>query len=187
MDPLKVGEYMANKKAYLNGNMVDNEMDLSTIDNTVLIKHAMNIFDSPAPDLSKPEQVKNAIDNYFNSCIEKNIRPGNLGLYAALDLDKRQVFELVNGRIKLGASLQSIELIKKAIKALSLYRELLGSTNKLSAPVLIFWQKNYDGLTDEQKIEIAMNNNMQPEMTTDEIRQQIENDIPIDTDYREIE
>lgn len=156
-------------------------------ENKVLCQYALDIFNSSEPDLQDPVQVSKAINDYFNNCIEKGLRPGNLGLYASLGLNKSEVYDIIHGRIKSKASPPVIQLIEKAIKMLSSYRELLGSQGKLNPATLIFWQKNFDNLTDVQQIELNANTTNQPEMSTDEIRKQIENDIPIDTDYREIE
>ena len=166
--------------------MANNEpMDLE--ENKIYCEYALNIFNSNSPDLHKPDDVKRCIDNYFNYCITNDLRPGNLGLYAALGIDKKKAYDLIHGLTPKQASPLSVELIKKAKLALSGYRELLGSQGKLNPATLIFWQKNFDNLTDVQQIELNANTANQPEMTTDEIRKQIENDIPIDTEYREIE
>ncbi len=165
--------------------MIDNSnMDIE--ENTKVIQYALDIFNSDIPDLSDSKQVEYAINNYFTNCINKGLRPGNLGLYASLGLDKRQVFELIHGRITKGASVDSIELIKKACKTLSSIREMLGSQGKLNPATLIFWQKNFDGLEDVQRIDIDANTQPKPEKSTEEIKKELVDNLPIESDYKEL-
>ena len=155
--------------------------------NKTMIECVLENFNSSKPDLHKPDEVEKAINGYFNNCISKGLKPGNLGLYNALDLTKTEVSDLLHGRNPLKASVESIRLIKKACKAMSEYREMLGSQNKLPVPTLIFWQKNYDGLEDVQRMEIAADNTPKADLSPDEIKAQIEQDIPLDVDYNEID
>lgn len=188
MDPLKVGDYMSRGNADLyKSSPITGNIEIDREENALLVKHCLDVYHMKEPDLSSPEETQKAIDYYFESCLSKGLRPGNMGLYAALGLDRREALNLIQGRIKKNVSPLSLAHIKKACKAISLYRELLGSQGKLNPATLIFWQKNFDGLEDVQKLDVAAINTPEPEMSTDEIRKQIENDIPIDTEYREIE
>lgn len=150
--------------------------DISDIENEILIEHCLDVFHNNEPDLSKPYEVKQCIDNYFQSCIEKNIRPGNMGLYASLGLEKREVQHLLDGTQRKNATPESIAHIKRACKAISLYREALGSAGKLNPATLIFWQKNYDGLEDVQRVDVAPVNTL----TADKTPEQIASEIPVD-------
>lgn len=157
--------------------MVDNSpVDID--ENRNMIECVLDTFNSQLPDLHNEQEVKEAITGYFNSCIKRGLRPGNMGLYTALGMTKREVFELVNGKTPGKASVASIEHIKKAQRALSNFREILGNANKLSAPVLIFWQKNFDGLEDIQRVDVAPVNTL----TADKTPEQIASEIPVDTE-----
>lgn len=165
-----------NKLAYMNSPICDNT-PVDYDDNKNMIELCMDVFNYPVPDLSKPEQVESAINAYFSNCINRGLRPGNMGLYGVLNLTTRQVTELLSGKIKLNANPLTIEYIKKAQKMLSTFRETLGSQGKLNPATLIFWQKNFDGLTDVQQIDLNPVINPQ-QKTVDEIEQEIVNDIP---------
>ena len=175
-----------NSKAYLNNPIYDNS-DTTEEENAILCQYALDVFNSKEPDLSNPDEVKKAIDNYFGNCISKGLRPGNLGLYAVLGLDRRQVFEMVNGRITKGANRKSIEHLKKAQKAMSAYRESLGAQGKLNPATLIFWQKNFDGLEDVQRVELDANAAPKAENSPEDIARMIETDVPIDAEYQEVQ
>ena len=174
-----------NSKGYLNGPFVDNT-EIDTDENALLVQYALDIFNAKRPDLSKPEEVEKAINDYFQSCINKGLRPGNLGLYSCLGINKKQAFDLLNGYTKLGANCKSIELLKKACEAIRSFREILGSQGKLSPPVLIFWQKNFDGLEDVQRLDVTANTQENADLSPDEIANKIETDVPIDTPFETV-
>lgn len=166
-----------NKLAYLNSPMTDNS-PIDFDDNAKMIQCVIDNFDRPLPDLSNAKEVEKAIKDYFNTCLSKGLRPGNLGLYAALGLDKRQVNDMLNGRIRLNASPQTIGLLKKACAHLTEFREMLGSSGKLNPAVLIFWQKNFDNLSDIQQIDLNPVS-MTATKTPEEIAAEID-EIPTD-------
>ena len=164
----------------------DNGVLLSKEENAAMCEYALNIFHAPKVDLHDPEQVSAAIDGYFKSCVNNGLRPGNLGLYAVLGLSKQDVSDAIRGTNKSKVSPACVDIIKKAKVALSTYREMLGSTGKINPVTLIFWQKNYDGLEDRQTMEITPKQGQEPELSPEEVRQQLEQDIPIDGDFEEI-
>ena len=55
---------------------------------------------------------------------------------------------------------------------------MLGSSGKLNPAVLIFWQKNFDNLSDVQQIDLNPMN-IQPNKTPEEIAAEID-EIPTD-------
>lgn len=134
----------------------------------------------PPVNLHDPEEVKQAIVNYLLDCEQSGKRPGNMGLYRALDMSRQDVNDVLRGKNKSKASLECIDIIKKALAMLSEYREQLGAQGKLNPVTLLFWQKNYDSLTDVQHVELAAKSVMDPQLSPDEIQKQIEKDIPID-------
>ena len=154
-------------------------------DNSRFVRYALANFLSTPPDLHNPEEVHGAIVNYFQSCDQNGVRPGNLGLYAALGMSKQDVHDVITGRNKSKATPAVVDLVKKARQAMSLYRESLASEGKINPVTYIFMAKNYDGLTDTQQIEVSAAQNQEARLSPEEIARQIEKDIPIDGDYTE--
>ena len=126
-------------------------------ENNRLVSMALRVFDYDPIDLRDEVQVRARITDYFSECMRLGLRPGNMGLYSALGLSRQQVHNIITrgdrGKISPGSS----DMIKKAIRAMSTYRELLGSSGKLNPVTLIFWQKNYDGLQDNSSLELSTN------------------------------
>ena len=142
-------------------------------------------LEKPPIDLHNPEQVKQAIIDYFIDCEEHGKRPANMGLYRALNLTRQDVNNVITGKSKSKLSPICIDMLKKALQLLAEYREQLGAQGKLNPVTLLFWQKNYDGLEDYNKLEISASHSNEASLSPDEIQKQIESDIPIDVPYKE--
>ena len=140
----------------------------------------------PPIDLKDPEQVKQAIYNYLLDCEQAGKRPGNMGLYRALDMTRQDINNIFNGKLKNKVSPACMDIIKKALSMLSEYREQLAIQGKLNPVTLIFWQKNFDGLRDQTEIQLSADTSPAAALSPDEIQARIEKDIPVDTDYKEL-
>lgn len=150
-----------------------------------LTRHALELFQATPPDLHNAEEVEAAIYAYFQSCDRHGVRPANLGLYAALGLSKQDVSNVLTGKSKSKVSPEVIDLLKKAKRILSTYRESLAMTGKVNPVTAIFWSKNFDGMEDQSRIEVTAQQGPAATMTPEEIARQIEKDIPIDADYQD--
>ena len=89
------------------------------------------------------------------------------------------------GKSKSKLTPDCIDILKKALQLLAEYREQLGAQGKLNPVTLIFWQKNYDALEDSARLELTASNDERAR-TPEEIAKQIEQDIPIDSTYKEL-
>ena len=134
----------------------------------------------PPVDLHNTESVKQAIIDYLLDCEASGKRPMNMGLYRALGMSRQDMNNILTGKSKSKASLECIDIIQKALNMLAEYREQLGAQGKLNPVTLIFWQKNYDKLTDVQQVELTAKQAQEASLSPDEIQKQLEKDIPID-------
>lgn len=151
-------------------------------------KHAREIFEQSEkrPDLHDAEQVKAAVIAYFEQCEKNGIRPGNLGLYAVLGMSKQDVSDVIRGENRSKASPAAVDVIKNAKLAMSVYRETLASSGRINPATYIFMAKNFDQMSDVQQIEIGPSQGQQAQLSPEQIQKQIEQDIPVDVDGREI-
>ena len=152
---------------------------------SALTSFILDVYQAPPPDLHDPEQVQKAILGYFNTCQKHNKRPGNLGLYAALGMSRQDYNNAVTGKSKRKVSPECIDIIKRAARAIGVYREGLALEGKINPVTYIFMGKNYDNLTDTQQIEVTAQAGPAAQLAPEEIARQIEKDIPIDADFRE--
>lgn len=168
-----------------NNFLGDNAISATPEELREFTRHALELFEATPPDLHNPVEVKQAITDYFLSCDRHGVRPANLGLYAALGMSKQDVSNVLTGKSKSKVSPECIDIIKKAKLTLSTYRESLAMSGKVNPVTAIFWSKNFDGMQDTQQIEVTAQPGAAATMTPEEIARQIEQDIPIDGDYKE--
>lgn len=139
-----------------------------------IARDALDIYLLPPIDTNDPDQLKERFIEYVEMCIERGMRPGNMGLYSAWGIDRKTLYRQVANDPGSPRSL----IIKKCTDILSNIREQLMATGKINPVTGIFWQKNFDGLKDQQDVIITPNKTLEAEKTPD----QIEQDIPIDVD-----
>ena len=180
---IKGALFMENEKIYHNNHL--QKTTATKADISRLSKHALALFEMKTPDLHDPEQVYETIKNYFIDCDVRHIRPGNMGLYAVLGITRQDYNNMCNGKLKSKISPVCMDIVKKAVRAISAYREDLASEGKLHPTTYIFMAKNYDQMEDYTKIELSADTGSAANLTPEQVQKQIEQDIPIDTDYTE--
>lgn len=144
--------------------------------------HALEIALWDEIDTKDPEQLRDRTLKYLQYCIDNNIKPGNLGLYNAWGMTKEEVS---NVRRREPSSLRC-SVIKKSCQIMSQIREQLMADRKVDTATGIFWQKNYDGLKDQQEVVIEPRNQIEADKTPEEVQQMLADDIPIDVDDNEV-
>ena len=65
---------------------------------------------------------------------------------------------------------------------MSSIREQLAASGKLNPVTAIFWQKNFDGLKDQQEVIVEPRKQIE---TPEEVQKMLEDDIPIDVECSE--
>lgn len=154
--------------------------------NSRLIKAALTTINWKSIDLHDINAVKGRIDEYFNMCDSLQLRPSNLGFYAALGLSRQDIDNIITGKSKSKVNPACIDMIQKARVAISSYREQLAMAGKVSPPIAIFWAKNFDGMQDITTVQVAADTSGPVTITADEARAALE-DMPIDVEYSEKE
>lgn len=159
--------------------------DLPPEDLRNLTQAALAVFlrSSNPPDLHNVEETKAAVIGYFNTCIEKGLRPGNLGLYAALGLSRQDYNNIVTGKSKRRATPECIDVLKNATRAIGSYRESLALEGKIHPTTYIFMGKNYDQMEDATRLEVSADTGNAARLTPEQVARQIERDIPIDVEF----
>lgn len=184
---------MPNKKGNTNNSPIigDGGILATTSEINALTRNMRENFlkdiSRPKIDLHNVDEVKQAIMDYLIDCEQSGKRPANMGLYRALDLTRQDVSNILGGKVKNKVSPECLDILQKALSMLSEYREQLAIKGKLNPVTLIFWQKNYDGLTDSSTLHVTSDRNERETMSPDEVARQIEQDIPIETDYKELD
>lgn len=103
-------------------------------------------------------------------------------MYNAWGMTKEEVS---NVRRREPSSLRC-SVIKKSCQIMSQIREQLMADRKVDTATGIFWQKNYDGLKDQQEVIVEPRKQIEADKTPEEVQQMLADDIPIDVDDNEV-
>lgn len=86
----------------------------------------------------------------INSLVNKGLKIGNQILYAAAGLSKDNVYDWENG----SRTREHSDFVKRIKLICTSARELYMASGQINPVTGIFWQKNYDGLSDVQQINV---------------------------------
>jgi len=134
------------------------------------------------------EDMQLLIEDYFADCAEIGLRPTVRGLASALGTVYHTLQDWENGTRDKQLGSDCSATVKKAKQIIAQYDELM-AVEGLDNPILfMFRAKNYYGMRDKQEIEVNSNTSgLDPELSVADIAQRLEQDIPIDADYTDIQ
>lgn len=100
-------------------------------------------------DKKDPESMREAFHKYLILSAEMGQKIGNMSAYAAMGVSKNTVDDWYHGQDRAGdPRFRELAIYVKSMCAA--YREQLGLDGKTHPALTIFWQKNFDGLTNEE-------------------------------------
>lgn len=179
------GKGSGNKMAYKNAKgakspvIGDNGLSVKPGEMADIVRHCVTTGMMWEPiDNKDPVQLQQRVLEYFNYCIENDMKPGNLGLYATWGIDRRTPYSQLQREPN---SLRTVT-IKKSLDILSAIREQLAANGKINPVTAIFWQKNFDGLKDQQEVILEPKKQIEANQSPEEVQQMLEQDIPIDAE-----
>lgn len=99
-------------------------------------------------------EMERRFEHYLKLCAEWDMKIGNQAAYAAIGIDKGTAWEWENR--SLGNPART-DFIKRVRQFCAMYREGLMEDGKVNPVTGIFWQKNYDGMKDQQEVVLTPN------------------------------
>ena len=98
-----------------------------------------------------PEYLLDCFHEYLDLCESTGQRVGNLTAYSAIGVNHNTIDLWIRGDARKDDSrYRDLALYIKSICAD--YREMLAMENKVHPALSIFWQRNFDGLTNEERV-----------------------------------
>ena len=125
-------------------------------DNRKYILHSMRLADLGKVDLKSVDEVTQRIRTYFEICAEDDMKPSVAGLALAMDIDRRYLWEIREG--KKGKNPEVADVLKKAMKILDLQMVDYMQNGKINPVSGIFLMKNNFGYADKQEVVLTPNN-----------------------------
>lgn len=120
------------------------------------IAFTMAILPTEPLDPNDVAEMQRRFENYLKLCAEYDMKVGNQAAYAAIGIDKGTAWDWENRNQ--GNPARS-DFIKKVRQICAMYREGLMEDGKVNPVTGIFWQKNYDGMKDQQEVVLTPNQN----------------------------
>lgn len=134
----------------------DHNPDLPMGYNTKRIAFMQAILPTEPLDNNDVEEMERRFARYLQMCAEWDMKIGNQAAYAAIGINKDLVYEWT---VRRQTNPKRTEFIKKVQQFCAMYREGLMEDGKVNPVTGIFWQKNYDGMKDQQEVVLTPNNN----------------------------
>lgn len=132
----------------------DANPDLEVGYNTRRIMFMQAILPTEPLDYNDVAEMERRFNRYLQLCAEWDMKIGNQAAYAAIGIDKGTAWEWENR--SLGNPART-DFIKKVRQFCAMYREGLMEDGKVNPVTGIFWQKNYDGMKDQQEVVLTPN------------------------------
>lgn len=127
-------------------------------DNTKFLSHALTIMRWPLIDITDPEEVRTRISDYFQLCVNDDMKPSVKGLENALRVSRSTIWEWKQGNYRAGTHQALICEAYDVMEALWQDYMQNGKINPVSG---IFLAKNLFGgqYTDKQEVVLTPNQN----------------------------
>lgn len=138
-------------------------------ENRKYILHSLRLAELPKLDMDNVEEVTQRIIDYFSICAEDDMKPSVAGLALAMNIDRRRLWEIREG--KMGKNPAVSDALKKAMKILDLQMVDYMQNGKINPVSGIFLMKNNFGYADKQEVVLTPNNPLGDTKDTKELEE----------------
>lgn len=151
-EKMPVGRPKGSKDTVPRKKRCDRELIVNPGDNARITIENLNLMTLPKIDISDRKQVEDRIMYYFQTCIEKDIKPGMAGLCLALGIS-RQTWSMWG----LGKSREYSDIVERTRLIMESILEQYMFENKINYVTGIFFAKNHFGYTDKSEVVLTPN------------------------------
>lgn len=123
--------------------------------NSRVIAFMLAIKPTEPLDLNDVDEMERRFQRYLEMCAAYDVKVGNQGAYLAIGITQQQAWDFEN---TCKTNVRRSVFIKNVRMFCGMYRENLMQDGKVNPVTGIFWQKNYDGLKDQQEVVLTPNN-----------------------------
>lgn len=136
--------------------------------NAKLISFMLAIQPKEKLDINDVDEMERRFQHYLEMCVAYDVKVGNQGAYVAIGITKQQAWEWEN---IVKSNPRRCDFIKNVRLFCGMYRENLMQDGKVNPVTGIFWQKNYDGLKDQQEVVLTPNNPLGEQKDAESLKQ----------------
>ena len=128
--------------------------------------------------MNNEKEVAQRVIDYFTICSEDDMKPSVAGLALAMDIDRRYLWEIREGRK--GKNTEVADTLKKAMKVLDLQMVDYMQNGTINPVSGIFLMKNNFGYADKQEVVLTPNNPLGDTKDTKELEERYIESVVVD-------
>lgn len=140
-------------------------------DNTKYLTNALAMWDWQKPDMTDPVAVSNRIKEYFQLCINDDMKPSVEGLAFAFGVHRKTLWAWANNIDSPRMPDAVRDLIKRAYEILTVQMANYMQNGKINPVAGIFLMKNNMGYQDKSEVVLTPNNPLGDQASPEELRQ----------------
>lgn len=154
------------------GTVAEQNPNLPAGYNAKMVQFIADITPTEPLDRSDPvkmvEVMQERFTRYLRLCAERDMKVGNQGAYLAIGISKETAWDWQN---RPSTNPLLANFVKKVQQICAYYRESLMADGKVNPATGIFWQKNYDGMKDQQEVVLTPNNPLGDSQNAETLKQ----------------
>lgn len=139
-------------------------------DNTKYLANALSMWDWQKPDMTDPVAVGDRIKEYFQLCINDDMKPSVEGLAFAFSVSRRTLWAWANNVDSPRMPEEVRSLIKRAYEVLTVQMANYMQNGKINPVAGIFLMKNNMDYEDKKEITLAPANPLGDETPPEDLR-----------------
>ena len=140
-------------------------------DNTKYLANALSMWDWQKPDMTDPVAVNARIKEYFQLCINDDMKPSVEGLAFAFGVHRKTLWAWANNIDSARMPEEVRNLIKRAYEILTVQMANYMQNGKINPVAGIFLMKNNMGYQDKSEVVLTPNNPLGDQASPEELRQ----------------
>ena len=153
------------------GNVrLDQQVVTEPGDNTKYLNFALELKGLHKVDMTSPQDVAQRVTEYFEVCAKHDVKPGMASLALSFGLDRRSLWEYINGRMVKNAEVS--DTLKKASQILDTMMENYMQNGKINPVSGIFLMKNNFGYQDKQEVVVTPSGPLDDQKSTKVLEEQ---------------
>ena len=153
-------------------------------DNRKFMQHALHMWNWKRPDMNNAEAVTDRIQQYFQLCVDDDMKPSVEGMAVAFEADRKQLWRWANN-VECTIAPDARHSIKKAYDILTLQMTDFMQNGKINPVVGIWLMKNNMDYKDQSEVLLTPNNPLGSESSAEEAQKRLESDLPIEGELAE--
>jgi len=172
------------KKIYPDANERTRRSDLENLKlepgyNAKMLSHSLRVANLPMIDYTNVQQLSNRAQQYFEICVEDDMKPDVVGLALSFGVDKQTVRDWMREESDRAFFLKRVHAL--------IEHQMVGNmqNGKLNPVVGIFLSKNHFGYKDNQDINLTPVNPFGQHQSREEIERRYLDSIVVDENSEE--